>query len=46
MTTTINLKEIERRAFRATYQECAPAVIVYAGHECRKLDDWTLAIPL
>jgi len=33
-------------AFRSTYQENAPAVVVYAGHECRKLDDWTLAMPL
>lgn len=33
-------------AFRATYQERAPAVIVYAGHECRKLDDLTLAMPI
>ena len=33
------------RAFRETYGKPAPAVIVYAGAVCRKLDDFTLAMP-
>ncbi|MDR3221422.1 MAG: ATP-binding protein [Candidatus Accumulibacter sp.] len=33
------------RAFRETYTIPSPAVIVYAGAVCRKLDDLTLAMP-
>jgi predicted AAA+ superfamily ATPase len=33
------------RAFRETYGVSAPAVIVYAGDVCRKLDENTLALP-
>jgi predicted AAA+ superfamily ATPase len=33
------------RAFRETNAETAPAVIIYAGNVCRKLDAHTLALP-
>ena len=33
------------RAFRETYQTDAPGMIVYAGDQCRKLDERTLAMP-
>lgn len=33
------------RAFRETYGKPSPAVIVYAGAVCRKLDELTLALP-
>ena len=33
------------RSFRETYGQMFPAVIIYAGEVCRKLDEHTLAMP-